>query len=169
VINKTLNRILIVGDACRGKSTLASKISEKLGIPHYSTDDFYYEVKFTKVRNRQESIDKILEVFKNDKWIIEGTTEHLVEHGLDSADIIINLKYKNIFTQWLALFKRYLKRDNETLRGSFKLMKHVLYKRYGWGYRKGKLTPSELVSPYKDKVIALHTFREINNFINTLS
>ena len=54
--NKNLNRILIVGDAGRGKSTLASKISAKLGIPHHSTDHFYYEVKFTKIRDRQESI-----------------------------------------------------------------------------------------------------------------
>ena len=168
MINKTLNKILIVGDACRGKSTLASKISLKLGIPHYSTDDFYYEIKFTKVRNRQESIDKIVEVFKNEKWIIEGTTEHLVEHGLESSDMIINLKYKNIFTQWLALFKRYLKRDNETLRGSIRLMKHVLYKKYKLKYRKGRLTPSEFVSPYKDKVVTLHTFKEINNFINSI-
>ena len=89
-----LNKILIVGDAGRGKSTLASKISAKLGIPHHSTDDFFYEVKFTKVRNRKESVEKILKIYKNDKWIIEGTTRHLFEHGLDSADKIINLKYK---------------------------------------------------------------------------
>jgi len=168
MINNKTNKILIVGDACRGKSALASKISLKLGIPHYSTDDFYYEIKFTKVRNRQESIDKILEVYKNKRWIIEGTTEHLVCHGLDSADIIINLKYKNIFSQWVSLFKRYLKRDNESLKSTYKLMRHVFYKRYKIGYRKGKLTPSELVSPYKSKVITLHTFKEINKFINSL-
>lgn len=168
MVNKTFNKILIVGDACRGKSTLASKISGKLGIPHHSTDDFYYEIKFSKVRNRQESIDKILEIYKNEKWIIEGTTEHLVCHGLDNADIIINLKYKNIFTQWLSLLKRYLERDNETLRGCIKLMKHVFYKRYKLGYRNGKLTPTELISPYNNKVITLHTFKEINNFMNSL-
>lgn len=168
MVNKTFNKILIVGDACRGKSTLASKISAKLGIPHYSTDDFYYEVKFTKVRNKQESIDMILKIYQDERWIIEGTTQHLIEHGLDSADIIINLKYKNIFAQWLFLLKRYLERDNETLRGCLKLMKHVFYKRYKLGYRKGKLTPSELVNPHKNKVITLHTFKEINNFINSL-
>lgn len=168
MINKTFNKILIVGDACRGKSTLSSKISAKLGIPHYSTDDFYYEIKFTKPRIKQESIDMILKIYQNEKWIIEGTTQHLIEHGLDSADIIINLKYKNIFAQWLALLKRYLERDNETLKGSFKLMKHVFYKRYKLGYRKGKLTPSELVSLYKNKVITFYTFKEINNFINSI-
>lgn len=168
MINNKLNKILIVGDACRGKSTLASKLSKKLGIQNYSTDDFYYEIKFSKVRNKQESIEKILEVFKNEKWVIEGTTEHLIKHGLDLADIIINLKYKNIITQWVFLTSRYLKRDNETISGLFKLMKHVLYKKYGLGYRKGKLTPSQLISPYKHKVITLSSFKEIKDFFDSL-
>jgi adenylate kinase family enzyme len=75
--NKTLNKILIVGDAGRGKSTLAEKISKKLGIPHHSTDDFFYEVKFSKVRDRPESIEQIKEIFKKEKWIVEGTTKML--------------------------------------------------------------------------------------------
>lgn len=163
-----LNKILIVGDAGRGKSTLASKLSQKLGIPHYSTDDFYYEVKFTKVRDRPESITKISEIFKKEKWIVEGTTEYLLEPGLHSADIIIHLKYKNISAQWAVIFKRYFQRDNDTILGSLKLMRHVLYKKYGLGYRKGKRTPSILIEPRKHEVITLSSFKEINNFLNSL-
>jgi adenylate kinase family enzyme len=169
--NKNLKRILIVGDAGRGKSTLASKISAKLGIPHHSTDDFYYEVKFSKLRDRQESIDNISEVFKNEKWIIEGTTKHLIEPGLHSADLIIHLRYKNIPTQWLVLIKRYLKRDGEVVEsaeGLLKLMRHVLYKKHHLGYRKGKLTPTEIIEPHKHKVITLSSFKEINNFLNSI-
>src|SRR3990167_2846555 len=110
--NKILNKILIVGDAGRGKSTLASKISEKLGIPHHSTDDFYYEIKFSKVRNRPESIELISKIFQGDKWIVEGTNNHLIVLGLHSADTIIYLKYKSILAQWAVLIKRYFKRDN---------------------------------------------------------
>ena len=162
------NKILIVGDACRGKSTLAERFSKKLGIPNYSTDDFYYEVKFTKVRDRQESLDGISEIYKKDKWIVEGTTEYLIRPGLDSADIIVNLKHKNIPTQWMLLFRRYLRRDNETIWGVLKLMKHVLYKKHKLGNRKGKLTPTEVVEPYKHKVITLHSFKEIDNFMNSI-
>jgi len=165
---ETLNKILIVGDAGRGKSTLAAKISAKLGIPHYSTDDFYYEVKFSKVRDRKESIEKINEIFKNEKWIIEGTTKHLIEPGLHSADKIIHLKYKNIPTQWAILIKRYFQRENETIEGLYKLMKHVLYKKYHLGYRKGKLTPTEIIDPHKHKVRTLSSFKEINDFIDSL-
>ena len=47
MIKQALNRILIIGDSGRGKTVLARKISEKLGIPAYSTDDYLYEMKFT--------------------------------------------------------------------------------------------------------------------------
>ena len=169
--NKILNKILIVGDSCRGKSTLASKISTKLGIPHHSTDDFYYEVKFTKIRDRKESIDLISKIFQGERWIIEGTTKHLIEYGLHSADIIIHLRYKNVPTQWLVLVKRYIKRKGEVIEnigGLFKLMKHVLYKKYHFGYRKGKLTPTEIIEPHKHKVVTLSSFKEIDKFIDSL-
>ncbi|MFA5791444.1 MAG: hypothetical protein WC884_00180 [Candidatus Paceibacterota bacterium] len=162
------NKILIVGDACRGKSTLASKISEKLGIPHHSTDDFYYEIKFTKVRDRKESVENIKKVFQNEKWIIEGTTKHLIEPGLHSADIIIHLRYKNIPIQWAVLLRRYFEIDYETIKGTLKLMKHVLYKKHHLGYRKGKPTPTEIIEPHKHKVITLSSFKEINSFLNSL-
>jgi adenylate kinase family enzyme len=168
---EALNRILIVGDAGRGKSSLASKISTKLGIQHYSTDDFYYEIKFSKVRDRPESIYKIKEIFKNEKWIIEGTTRHLILPGLDSADIIIHLRYKNIPTQWLVLIKRYFNRSGEVIEnigGLYKLMKHVLYKKHHLGYRKGKPTPTEIIELHKHKVITLSSFKEIDDFIESL-
>ncbi len=165
---KILNRILITGDGCRGKSTLALRISEKLGIPHYSTDDFYYEVKFSKIRYRPEAIAQISEVFKNEKWIVEGTTEDLLEPGLHSADMIIHLQHRNVLIQWFFLFKRYLQRENETLFGNLKLMRHVLYKKYGLGYRKGKRTPLILIEPRKNEVITLSSFKEINKFLDSL-
>lgn len=166
--NKILNKILIVGDAGRGKSTLAEKISVKLGIPHHSTDDFYYEVKFSKVRDRPESIEQIKEIFQMEKWIVEGTNNHLIVLGLHSADIIIHLRYKSMLAQWAVLIKRYFKRDNETLKKLFSLMQHVFYKKYKLGDRKGKLTHSELVDPHKHKVIELSSFKKINDFLDSL-
>ncbi len=113
------NKIIIIGDAGRGKTTLALKLSEKLGIKNYSTDDFYYEIKFTKPRDRKEAKDKISEIYKEDKWIVEGTTQWLLADGLSSSDIIIYLKYNNIFSQWLTLFKRHFKRKDESFKKHF--------------------------------------------------
>jgi hypothetical protein len=82
--------------------------------------------------------------------------------------MIIHLKHKNIATQWLYLIRRSLSRNDETLRGLLKLMRHVLYKKYHIGYRKGKPTPTEIVEPYKHKVVVLSSFREIDDFVNSL-
>ncbi len=159
-------RILIFGDGVRGKSTLAEKLSKKLGIPWYSTDDFYYEIKFTKQRDKQQSIDEIAKIYVQPEWIVEGTTEHLVAGGLDSADVILFLTYSNIFVQWIKLIQRHFGRDNESIGGLLGLMKHLFYKRYGLGYRKGEVMMSELIAPYKQKVIQLTSFKEIDNFVD---
>lgn len=164
-----MNKIIITGDAGRGKSTLATKLSEKLHIPHYSTDDYFYEIKFSKPRDRQEALRQISEIYTKDTWIMEGTTAWLLEPGMKSVDTIVYLRHKSIFSQWFLIFKRGLQRENESLKETFALMKHVFYKRYGLGYKKGKMTHSEFIEPYKHKVITLSSFKDIDDFLKNLS
>jgi len=165
---ENLKKIIIIGDAGRGKTTLAKKISKKLGIKHHSTDDHYYEIKFHKIRNKEKSIESISKICSNDKWIIEGTTRHLLEPGLDSADMIIYLKYNSIFPQWLSLVKRHFQRKDETLPELLRLMRHVFYKRYKLGYKKGRMTHAELLEPHKHKVVVLSSFEDIDDFEKSL-
>jgi adenylate kinase family enzyme len=169
---KKHNQIIIIGDAGRGKSTLALKLSNKLGIKYYSTDDFFWKKKFTQEENKEISLNKILEIYKKEKWIVEGTTRRLLEAGLERADIIIYMKHNNSLYQLWILFKRYLTRRNEGLKDVLFLMKDVFYKRYGFGDKKRKITYhkmyQELVNPYRNKVMELHSFRAIDDFIKNL-
>ena len=165
---KTINKIIITGDAGRGKSTLASKLAQKLGIPHFSTDDFYYEVKFTKMRSKEDSTQAIAEVYEGDKWIVEGATEHMIEPGLESADLVICLKHNNLFAQWAYLLRRHFSQDNETVGDLWEFMRHVYYKRYSIGYRKGQPTIHEFIAPYNEKVVTLSSFKEMEQFFQSL-
>ncbi|MEK7645339.1 MAG: hypothetical protein AAB391_03440 [Patescibacteria group bacterium] len=158
-------RIIITGDAGRGKSTLAAELSRKFGIPSHSTDDYFYEVKFSKPRDRQQALEQISETFKQEKWIVEGTTAWLLEPGMASADIILYLRYKNILSQWGTLLRRGLSRENERIKQTLFLMKHVFYKRYSLGYKKGKMTHQEFIEPHKHKVVTLSSFKEIEDFL----
>lgn len=159
------NRIIITGDAGRGKSTLATKLSEKLHIPQYSTDDYFYEVKFSEQRDRRLALEQISKIFQQEKWIVEGTTAWLLEPGMATADVVIYLRYQNIFLQWFTLLKRGLCRKEEKIINTLGLMKHVFYKRYGIGYKKGKMTHAQFIEPHKHKALVLSSFKEIESFL----
>ena len=66
-MKQNFNRIIITGDAGRGKSTLAGKLSEKCGITHHSTDDYFYEFKFFKPRDRVKALEEISKLYKYDR------------------------------------------------------------------------------------------------------
>lgn len=164
-------KIIITGDAGRGKTTFAEKLSRKTGIPWHSTDDYYYEVKFTKPRDRQESVEMISKLYQSDRWIVEGTTQRLLEPGLESADIIIYLHFHSSIHQGYSLVKRsvlgrYKNNEKENLSGLYSLLKHAYLKRKG--KYKDRPTQLQFVSPHKNKLIILNSFREMNNFINKL-
>jgi len=162
---KQPRKIIIIGDAARGKSTLATRLSEKLNIPKYSTDDYYYEVKFSKPRGREEAIKTIAPVYQSDAWIVEGTTQWLLTPGLDSTDLIIHLRHNLILSQWFVLIKREFKRREATLVELLKLMIHVVYKKYRIGYKKDRPTHTEVLVPHKDKVVVLSSFKAIDDFL----
>lgn len=104
------HKVLIIGDSGRGKTTFAHNLSEKLKLPFYSTDDFFWKVKCTEPNNREESVNNITKVYSGNSWIMEGSSTHLFRPGIERADVIIILRFKNIFLQWWALIKRSRKR-----------------------------------------------------------
>lgn len=168
-MNNNIKKILIMGDAGRGKTTFAEKLSEKLGIPKYSTDDFYWEVKFSKPRGKEKDIVMAREVFENkDQWIVEGTTRRMLKLGLEEADKIFYLTYKNTFQQITVLFKRYREREHETFKGFFELVVHQYKKRKGIGHFKNQESFEDILKPYEEKVLRLESFEEIDGYLDSL-
>lgn len=162
-------KILILGDAGRGKTTFAEILSEKLDIPKYSTDDFYWEIKFTKPRGKDKDIEMAKEVFDTkDNWIVEGTTIRMLKLGLEKADKIFYLRYKNIIYQTLALYKRNRGRKNENLKNLFDLIIHQVKKKNKWGELKHKESFDDLLRLYENKVIRLESFIEMDRYLKTL-
>jgi adenylate kinase family enzyme len=162
-------KILILGDAGRGKTTFAEKLSKKISIPHYSTDDFFWKVKFTEPNDKGKSVEEISHIYRQDEWIMEGTTRRLIREGLEKADIIYLLKFGNIFSQYYYLIRRKFKRKHESFGALLGLLKHVTYKKYKKGY--GNHTPplSELIEPYKSKVVGLNSIKEINKCLEVIN
>ncbi len=163
-MEKDYKRILIVGDAGRGKSTLAINLSKKLKIKNFSTDDFFWKKKFSVKEDRERSIENISKIYDQNKWIVEGSTRSLVEGGLVRAEIIVYLKYPNLGAWFWNLYMRNRNRKNERLIDLVKLYKHLFFKRYKIGNQKNKLGIEEMLSKFEEKVVYLKSFEDINNF-----
>ncbi len=165
-----MEKIIIIGESGRGKTSLVKEISSKLKIPYFSTDDFYWEIKYNKVRKKEIALDMIKKQYLKKVWVTERTTGWLIEPGLEKADVILFLNFKTIFHQWFSIIKRSLskEKENETLLSVINLLKHVFYKRYGLGYKKGVKQHKDIIEPYKDKIVDLSSFGDINNFLKSL-
>ena len=164
----TPQRVLIVGDAGRGKTTFAHRLSSALGIEAHSTDDFYWKIKFTEKQDPKVSLEAIENVYQNNSWIIEGTTTNLIRGGLEKADIIFLLEFGTILSQWWSILKRHLGRKEERLRDLVILLRHVFYTRYGIGYKRGTSTIRQLLHPYSAKVVPLSSYRDIDKCLESL-
>lgn len=160
-------KILVIGESGRGKSDLAYKLSKKLSLPFYSTDDFFWKVKFSEPNDKEESKNKIREVYITEKWIMEGSSTHLFRLGLDSSEVIINLVFGNIFQQWWSLIQRNRTRKHESLKDLCKFIVYVTRKRFGIGNNKEELK-AKLLEPYVDKIIILKSFKEIDAFVDSI-
>lgn len=160
-------KIIIIGDAGRGKTTLAEKLARKHNIKFYSTDDFIWKKRFTEMYGKKESKEKITKIFEKGEWIVEGGSLRLLEDGIGKADIIIYLGFKNIFSQYFALYKRYVRRksvykDYENTKSFLNMLRHITYKRFKLRYKKDVPTMLEVLKPHKEKVIELYSIEEIN-------
>lgn len=164
-----VQRILVIGDAGRGKTTLAAQLSQKTGLPFYSTDDFFWQKKYSQVRGRVESLKQIQTVYDQEAWIVEGTTRSLIEPGLERAELIVYLCFRTLLEQYWILLKRFLRHPGDHPWHFVLLCLHVLYKRYGWGYERGKPHLKQIALDHPDKSLTLHSFKAIDTWLQSLN
>lgn len=104
-------KIYIIGNAASGKSTLAEKLKEKIGIRVYHLDDLFWKIKYTEQYDISEKKNIVKKLTLTDEWIIEGSfTEEYISLLLDNADCIICIVPKSFFITLYRLGKRSLLR-----------------------------------------------------------
>ncbi len=87
-----MKKIIIIGCPGSGKSTFAKKLKKILNLEIYHLDMIYWKKDKTTV-SKEEFKHKLIEIMKNDEWIIDGNYGSTIEMRLEKCDTVFFLDY----------------------------------------------------------------------------
>lgn len=150
-----IKKIAIVGNAGSGKSSLALKLHNLLGLPLYHLDQYFWKSGW--VEPERAEFEKIHNELVDQKagWIIEGMAIRFFEYRIQKADCIIFLDmptYKCFYRVFKRMLMHYGKEYFASAKGcpeclpSWKFLKFILNFN-----RERRPVIIELLEKYKDK------------------
>ena len=87
-----MQRVLVIGPCGAGKSTLASALSGRLGLPLFHMDQLNWKPGWVE-SSKDEIRRKLTAITVADRWIIDGTYGGTLSERLARADQVIYLDY----------------------------------------------------------------------------
>ncbi|WP_404458622.1 DNA topology modulation protein [Oceanobacillus kapialis] len=105
-------KIAIIGCGGAGKSTLAKKLGKILNIPVYHLDSIFWKPGWQPIE-RDELIEKTMEIQETNQWIIDGNYGSTMDLRLQQADTVIFLHYSTIRCLY-GIVKRRIQYHNKT-------------------------------------------------------
>ena len=162
-------KIYIVGSVGSGKTTLARKLSDQLGIPHYETDNFVWSRHPDgDIRNSIEVRDRLFrQAVHSSSWIIEGVHIHWNKEGFKQADSIIFLDLPLHIRRRqfiLRYFRQITGREQANYRPSFTMLRKMfVWNRYFEETMKPQLL--EILKPYEGKVTRIRNKSDLHSYV----
>ena len=87
-----MQKIIIIGCPGAGKSTFARELKSKTGLPLYYLDMLWHKADKTTV-SREEFDQKLADILKQDKWIIDGNYNRTLEVRFKACDTVFFLDF----------------------------------------------------------------------------
>lgn len=140
-----MKKILIFGRSGAGKSSLASRIGKKLGLPVFHLDTYFWLPGWVARSKLDLAIDIEKLLAENDSWVMDGNYKRsALESRIKAADAILILDF-NAFTCTWRVIKRHLTYRNKTRPDMQRDCPKKLdfeFISYVWNYRKRTLSPT---------------------------
>jgi adenylate kinase family enzyme len=157
-------RIAVIGTTCSGKTTLATQLSHRLGVPHIELDALYWQPNW-----REAPLDvfraRVAQALTAESWIVDGNYGKVRDLVWTRAETIIWLDFslpvvlgrlarrtlRRVFTQeelWSG--------NRETLRGGFFSRDSLLVFAIKTHQRRRKENPMLLASPEYSHLAVFH-------------
>lgn len=162
-----MKKIIVIGSPGAGKSVFSKKLKEITKIQLYHLDMLYHKKDGTHI-TKEELEEKLEEIFKQDKWIIDGNYQRTIEMRLKECDTVFLLDFPTEVCIEGAESRIGNKRDDlpwieEKLDDNFK---QVII-----DFSKEKLPKIyELLNKYKGKknINVFYSRKEADNYINKM-
>lgn len=111
--DRKLNRIIIVGSSCSGKSTLARQLSERLGMPHVELDALHWAPNWTEAPIEVFRA-RVAEAVAGDRWVVDGNYGVVRDITWQRADTVVWLDFRLHVLFWrltIRTFQRWWRRE----------------------------------------------------------
>lgn len=103
-----MERVIIIGTSCSGKTTMARQLSQTLQVPHIELDAIHWKPDW-EPRPAEEFRQMIREVVAGDSWVIDGNYSRVRDIVWARGTTVVWLNYSFRVVLWRAL-RRTVKR-----------------------------------------------------------
>ena len=123
----SMKRILIIGASGSGKSTLAKRLSQRLQLPFFPSDGFYWGSNWSHIPTDKVR-QQVLSVISQDAWVLDGNFDNEHESVWKQADCIIWLDYplRSILKQVAARNLRWTLNRQQVWSGNTMTLKRTI-------------------------------------------
>lgn len=163
-----MKRILILGSVGSGKSTLAGRLHEKLKIPVFCLDQYFWKPNWQKTDD-VEWRQKVEKLSESEQWIMDGNFSNTLDIRLPKADTVIFIDCNRFLCLWRFVKRVIGKRDYGAINGcqekiNLKMLIWILWK---FPQYSGKEIFAEIEKvKSKKNVFILKSNREIEEFLS---
>ena len=161
-----MQKIMVRGCPGAGKSTFSRALQGKIGLPLFHLDMLFWNCDKTNV-SRKEFDQKLSDILKQDKWIIDGNYGRTLEMRLKECDTVFLLDFPvSVCLSGVELRIGKPREDMPWIEQEF----DVDFKEWIINFPKKELPHVyELLKKYKDKnVIIFKSHNEIDEFLEKL-
>jgi len=163
-----MKKILILGIVAGGKTTLAKRLSARLGIPWYELDTIVHHEtsEGRKKRTDEEQVEVIVDIDRAGRWIFEGTDRASYRCLFDMADTIIFLD-PPLWIRRIRILTRYIKQKVGIEKCHYHPDLAMLKRMYAWtkDFEENRASFETNLRKYEHKLIRLTSNNDINKLL----
>ncbi|HEY6021533.1 MAG TPA: hypothetical protein VIY48_17015 [Candidatus Paceibacterota bacterium] len=173
----TTMRISIIGLAGSGKSTLARQLSEKLNVPHIHLDRFWFEAGGNEIWKRDDQAgkervravvgEKVQGAIAQESWVSDGLFSRYQDEISERADQIVFIDLP-LYMRWWNHLVRMMHRSKRHAEVSLWDDIHFFWEMVQ-KTRKNAPRIKLIIEKFKDKVVIVHSRKDIKRYINLVA